>query len=57
MIYDITEDEWRLIKDRLPGKAGDRGRHAQDNRAFLTAVFWMASTGAPWRALPPTYGK
>ena len=57
MTYDITEDEWKLIKDRLPGKAGDRGRHAEDNRAFLRAVFWIARTGAPWRALPPAYGK
>src|SRR5690242_1760031 len=57
MIYDITEDEWNYIKDRLPGKAGDRGRRAQDNRDFLRAVFWIARTGAPWRALPPAYGK
>lgn len=55
--YDITEDEWKLIKDKLPGKAGDRGRPPDDNRAFIRAIFWIARTGSPWRALPPAYGK
>jgi transposase len=52
MIYDITEDEWKLIENKLPGKAGGVGRPAEDNRAFLRAAFWIARTGAPWRALP-----
>jgi transposase len=24
---------------------------------FLEAVFWIARTGAPWRDLPPGFGK
>ena len=24
---------------------------------FLEAVFWIARTGAPWRDLPPAFGK
>jgi transposase len=57
MIYDITEDEWKLIENKLPGKAGDVGHPEEGNRAFLRAVFWIARTDAPWRALPPAYGK
>jgi transposase len=57
MIYDITEDEWNLIKDKLPGKVGHVGRPAEDNRAFLRAVFWVVGTGISWRSLPPAYGK
>ncbi|WP_428559744.1 MAG: IS5 family transposase [Solidesulfovibrio sp. DCME] len=55
--HTITDEQWDKIKDALPGKAGDRGRTAEDNRLFLNAVMWMAKTGAPWRDLPTCYGK
>ena len=29
----------------------------EDDRNFLNAVFWILRTGAPWRDLPPDYGK
>jgi transposase len=40
----------------LPGKQGDRGRTAADNRLFVDAVLWMARAGAPWRDLPEEFG-
>ena len=55
--HTLTDDQWDKIKDALPGKAGDRGRTAEDNRLFINAVMWMAKTGAPWRDLPTSYGK
>ena len=40
----------------LPGKVGDRGRSAEDNRHFVEAVLWIARTGSPWRDLPEEFG-
>ena len=41
----------------LPGKVGDPGASASDNRLFVEAVLWIARTGAPWRDLPHEFGK
>ena len=41
----------------LPGKAGDVGRPAVDNRLFINALVWIARSGAPWPDLPQRFGK
>ena len=53
----LRDDQRDRIKDALPGKVGDKGRTASDNRLFIDAVMWIAKTGAPWRDLPSEYGK
>ena len=55
--YEITDENWERIRDLLPGKAGDPGRTAKDNRLFINAVLWVARTGAPWPDLPERFGK
>jgi len=55
--YELREDQWLKIKDSLPGKAGDPGRRGDDNRRFISAIIWIARTGAAWRDLPSEYGK
>jgi transposase len=55
--HTLRDDQWEKIKDALPGKDGDKGRTAADNRLFIDAVMWIAKTGAPWRDLPVSYGK
>jgi|GEM_PF-384234 len=55
--YAITDEVWELIEPHLPGQPGQRGGVAEDNRTFINAVFWILRTGAPWRDLPPEYGK
>jgi len=55
--HSLRDDQWDKIKDALPGKEGDPGRTAEDNRRFIEAVMWIARTGAPWRDLPSGYGK
>ena len=44
-------------RPELPGKAGDPGVTARDNRLFVEAVLWIARTGAPWRDLPEEFGN
>lgn len=55
--HEITDEQWNRIKDFLPGKPGDPGRTAVDNRRFINAVLWIARTGAPWRDLPERLGE
>jgi transposase len=55
--HELRDDQWERIKDALPGKKGDPGRTAEDNRNFINAVMWVARTGAPWRDMPPEIGK
>ena len=59
---DVCRDEfsatpqWVRAAHLLPGKDGDPGRSARDNREFLEAVLWIARTGALWRDLPDEFG-
>lgn len=55
--YEITDEQWQRIEPLLPGKKGDPGRTAQDNRLFINAVLWINRTGAPWPDLPERFGK
>ena len=55
--HEITDGQWDAIKDFLPGKEGDPGATAKDNRLFVNAVMWIAKTGAPWRDLPERFGN
>lgn len=54
--HAIRDEDWNRIQDLLPGRAGQPGAHAKDNRLFLDAILWIAKTGAPWRDLPERYG-
>lgn len=54
--HAISDEHWERIKDLLPGKEGDPGVTAKDNRLFVDAVRWIAKTGAPWRDLPERFG-
>jgi transposase len=53
----LSEQQWERIEPELPGKVGDPGATAADNRLFVEAVLWIARTGAPWRDLPRAFGK
>jgi len=55
--HDISDEVWALLSPHLPGQRGQWGGIAKDNRLFIDAVFWVLRTGAPWRDLPPDYGK
>ncbi len=53
----LSEEQWDRIAPELPGKVGDPGATARDNRLFVEAVLWIAWTGAPWRDLPQEFGN
>jgi transposase len=53
----LRDDQWERMAPQVPGKAGDPGRSAADNRLFLEAVLWIVRVGAPWRDLPESFGK
>ena len=55
--HDISDVACALLEPYLPGQSGQWGGVAKDNRLFIDAVFWILRTGAPWRDLPPEYGK
>ena len=56
--YELSTDQWKKIENLLPGKKGDRGRTAEDNRSFVNAVLWILRSGARWSDLPEArYGK
>lgn len=54
--HDISDKVWELLEPHLPGRGGQWGGIAKDNRQFINAVFWILRAGAPWRDLPPDYG-
>jgi transposase len=55
--HAICDDDWDRIKDILPGRPGQPGVTAKDNRLFVNAVLWIGKTGAPWRDLPERFGN
>jgi transposase len=55
--YELNEAQWSRIAALLPGKAGDPGRTAADNRLFVDGVLWVLRSGAHWQDLPGRYGK
>src|SRR5688572_23336211 len=54
--HAISDENWERIKDLLPGKAGDPGVTARDNRLFIDAILFIGKTGVPWRDLPERFG-
>jgi transposase len=54
--YGLHDEPWERIKDLLPGKPGDVGVTAPDNRRFVEAVLYRYRAGIPWRDLPERFG-
>ena len=54
--YELSDEQWELIRDLLPANKKQRGCPWKDHRAILNAILWLLRTGAPWRDLPERYG-
>jgi transposase len=55
--HAISAADWDRIKDLLPGRPGQHGGVARDNRLFIDAVLYVGRTGVPWADLPARFGK
>ena len=55
----MTDEGFTLLLPLLPPqrRRGKAGRPFLPHRAVLEGIFWIHRTGAPWRDLPPEYGK
>lgn len=54
MRYELSNDEWIVIKLMLPNKP--RGVPRVNDRRVLNGIFWVLRSGAPWRDLPANFG-
>ncbi len=54
--YGLRDDQWERISVLLPGRVGQVGRPAADNRLFVEAVLYRYRAGIPWRDLPERFG-
>jgi len=55
--HAIADADYDRIKDLLPGRPGQPGWTAADNRLFIDAILWIGKTGVPWRDLPERFGN
>ncbi len=55
--YEISDADWGRVKGHLPGRRGQHGGVAKDNRRSVNAVLWVARTGAAWADLPDRLGN
>jgi transposase len=54
--HAISDADWERIEGLMPGRPGQHGRVARDNRLFIDAVLYVGRTGIPWRDLPARFG-
>ena len=53
--HRLTDEQWALIADEFDPYKGT-GRPPTDRRTSIEGIFWILSTGAPWRDLPKEFG-
>ena len=55
--YALRDDQWERINDLLPGRLGNVGVTARNNRLFVQAVLYRYRVGIAWRDLPGRFGN
>ena len=53
----LSHRQWKRITPLLPSERGKGRPYAQDHRTTIEGILWIARAGAPWRDLPPQFGK
>lgn len=54
--HELTDEQWALVEPHVPRSKARTGRPPSDRRLMLNGIFWVLSTGAPWRDLPERFG-
>ncbi|AYY13420.1 IS5 family transposase [Actinobacteria bacterium YIM 96077] len=52
----LSDAQWSMIEDMLPGPTGRRGRPFADARTMVEAIIYRYRTGIAWRDLPEVFG-
>jgi transposase len=55
--HELTDEQWLLVDPLIPRSTATTGRPAKDPQLMLNGIFWILSTGAPWRDLPDRFGS
>jgi transposase len=54
--HALTDEQWELIEPLTPHSHARTGRPPRNRPLILDGIFWILSTGAPWRDLPERFG-
>ncbi len=54
---DISDDEWALMKERIPKADSAKEAESLVIRRSVNAILWRMRTGEPWRFIPSQYGE
>jgi transposase len=54
--HELSDEQWQVIQPLLPKRTAKTGRKPKEPRKMLNGIFWILSTGAPWRDLPERFG-
>ena len=52
----LTDDQWELIADLMPGPTGKQGRPFADARMMVEGIIYRYRCGIAWRDLPEAFG-
>jgi transposase len=52
----VSDHPWSVLAPTLAALT-PRGPKRRNDRAFFVGVVWILRTGAPWRDMPPMFGK
>ena len=54
--HALTDEQWEAVQALIPKSTARTGRRAREPRLMLDGIFWILSSGAPWRDLPERFG-